>query len=194
MISAGLTNVAPLLFRNNVSLVLLNQVRADTNARIGGQLDSPGGWALRHLCPLRVQLKPGAPYKSKVLGIEGSDDVTVGRTIIGIIKRNKLAEESAPGWKAQFDFYHKTAEGYPFGLDLAKDVQNTGILSGVIQKKGAFLYHSTFPKGKLQGKDKLSDFISKNPEAVEVIRKDVMSAMIGGSNLEKPTLEAVQND
>jgi recombination protein RecA len=192
-ISAGLTNCAPFLFKNKVSLVLLNQVRDDTNSRMAGQLDSPGGWALRHTCPLRIQLRPGKPFKGKVKGIDGSDDVTVGRQIIATIKRNKLAEESAPGWKAIFDFYYKETDGQ-FGLDVAEDVKNTAILAQVITSKGAWLYHPAFPKGKINGKEKLTKWIKENPDGVEQIRKEVLAKMNGGKQPVVPTLEEVQND
>lgn len=191
LITWGVKRVTPVLWKNDVGVIYLNQVRADTKAMYATALDSPGGWALRHLCPIRVQLKPGKDrYTHKIDG----DDVVIGRSINAVVKRNKMNEGSDQ--KAIFDAYQKEVAGEPFGVDSAADVRATAIRTGVFTYKGnsnSIMEHHTFPKGSLNGKRAIDEFLHARPEAVKVIRDEVLAVMREKVQQpsEKPQLEAV---
>lgn len=180
LISANMTNLAPTIFKNDVSVIFLNQQRDDTKAKIPGLVKPPGGWAVQHTCPIRVHIKSGKDrYYTRVGSGDNASNVLVGRKLIANIIRNKLAEKSAPGFKAQFDFYHMETDEAPLGIDIGTDVATTGILSGVIKKGGSWYSHPSFPgKGnKLQGTDAIGNFISENPEILNVIRNDILDVL-----------------
>ena len=176
LISANMNNIAQPIFKNDVTAIFLNQQRDDNNAKIPGLVKPPGGWAVKHVCPLRIHLKTG---KEKYYTQIGDSKVLIGRKLNAQIIRIKLAEKSAPGFKAQFDFYHMDVEGEPFGLDTGEDVSTTGVLSGVIEKNGSWFSHPTFPgKGhKLQGADNISEFIKDNPGVYDKIRDDILDVL-----------------
>jgi len=172
LITDGSKRLLMPVWKNKKCLIFINQIRDEMNSRIPGQVKMPGGHALEHACSTIVQLKPGKDrYKTKVDG----DEVEIGRTVVAVIQRNKLSEGSKQ--KAQFDFYEKEVEGYPFGIDLAADVIATGLSTGVIQKAGAWYRHDTFPDGRLQGKKGVAEFIAETPEAVQKIRQGVLAKM-----------------
>lgn len=160
--------------KNGVGSMFINQQRDDQKARIAGMVESPGGWALKHLAVMRIHLKPGKDrYMMKIDG----DDKMVGRQIIANFKKAKA--HNALGSSARFDFYHIDTGGeYPFGVDVAKDVIATAKLAKVFDVSGSWLKHKTFPGGKIKGQPKVGEFLADKPEAVEQIRKEVLDAMI----------------
>ncbi len=118
--------------------------------------------------------------------------MAVGRKLVTKIIRNKLAEDSAPGLTAQFEFFTKASEHGLLGLNVGFDVTSAGTLSGVIEKGGAWFKHSVFPKGQLQGEAAVDKFIRENPEAYYKLRDEIIHAQQEGKELAKPALEAVE--
>lgn len=194
LITDGVKRVLVPAWKNNKGIILLNQVRDDMRSRIPGQVESPGGHALKHTCAIRVQLKPtGAPFKAKVEG----EDIVIGRTLVSIIKRNKLSEGS--NRRAEFDYYQMETDENEVGIDVGKDVIATGIRTRVIEKAGAWFRHHTFPgeKKQLQGKDAVNEFLLNNDDALEVIRQEVLAVMLEKqqeAKNTKPELEVVSGE
>jgi recombination protein RecA len=173
LITDGIKRSLMPCWKNNKTLIFLNQIRDDMKSQHGG-VKPPGGHAQEHSCAIILQVKPGKDrYTVKIDG----DDVLIGRTIVVVTKRNKMAEGS--NQKAQFDFYQKEVEGFPFGIDLAKDVIDTGVTLGVIEKAGSYYRHPSFPgdKHQVQGKAGVADLIAKDPSLVAIIRQGVIHKM-----------------
>jgi recombination protein RecA len=160
--------------KNGIGSMFINQQRDDQKARIPGMVESPGGWALKHLAVMRIHLKPGKDrYMMKIDG----QDKMVGREVIASFKKAK--SHNALGNTARFDFYHVDTGGeYPFGVDIAKDVITTGMVSKVIESKGAWYYHDSFPGKKLNGKKAVAEFLAGKPEAIQTIRGQVLDVMV----------------
>lgn len=172
LITDGTKRILMPCWKNNKTVVFLNQIRDDMSARVPGMVKPPGGHGQEHIAAIIIQLKPGKDrYTAKIDG----EDVLIGRKIVAVVKRNKLAEGT--NQKALFDFYQKEVEGEPFGIDIAADVIATGIKTGVIRKGGAWYYHDAFPDGKLQGKNGVAGFIEANPAVVDTIRAGVLTKM-----------------
>jgi recombination protein RecA len=175
--SATRANLMP-CFKNNVGIMYINQVRADTKARITGLYDSPGGEAMKHNVMQRIQIGPnGSPVRANINGMK---NIVIGGPLKATVKRNKLAEGN--GAVAECDFYHKEVEGYPFGIDQTQDVINTAMMAGVFDKNGAWYTHPSFPEDKkgerkLQGAPAIAAHFENHPESVEAIRADVMNVM-----------------
>lgn len=165
------------LWKQNKGLMFLNQIRDDMSSPYPGQYDSPGGWAIKHGAVVRVQLRP---HREKFTVREGdgkdAHDVTVGRKLVAVVKRNKLTEGSDQ--RASFDFYSKETDEHPIGVDLATDVLNTCLAVGVIRKGGAWYNHESFPKGKINSKDSVKEFISDKPEVVKQLRDEALEIMV----------------
>jgi recombination protein RecA len=177
LITFGTKRLLMPCWKNNVGVMLINQVRDDTKAKYAGVLDSPGGHAMKHGSGIRVQIKPG---RERFTVKEGGNDVLVGQEVYAVVKRNKNNEGT--NQRAIFNYFHKETDQYPFGVDIAQDVINTGIMTGVLKKNGAWITHHSFPPTKkgdnqLQGKQAVQEFIVENPKVVNTIRNEVIEVM-----------------
>lgn len=193
LITAGVQRILIPTWKNNKGVIFLNQQR-DAKSRIPNLKDSPGGNALRHSCAMRVQIKTvGSPFKAKIDG----EDVIIGKTLVGVILRNKLSEGSSR--RAEFDYYQLETDDAPVGIDWAKDVIATAIRTRIIEKAGGWYRHPNFPdeNHQLQGRDAVAEFLSENPKALDKIRDQVLQVMLEKqSSLKntKPDLEVVDGE
>lgn len=171
LITEGIKRIVMSAWKNEVGIMFINQQRDDVDSSISGLVDSPGGWAAKHAAMYRIHVRPGANRYHAV--IDG-DKRMVGRELVANIK--KSAAGDSLGAQPRFDWYFQEVEGMPFGLDVATDVLNTGLKTKVIEGTGWYR-HPTFPGGKLQGKPAIAKFLKEHPEAVPVIREDVLKVM-----------------
>jgi recombination protein RecA len=176
LITDGVKKIAMAARKNNVTVIFLNQLRDDNAAKMAGITKPPGGWALRHTCPVWLKVSASNDstkvHKEKIHG----NDVVVGRELSVKVERNKLAEGT--GQVARFDYYQKLTEEHPVGPDRVQDMIQVGQRTKVVGGGGGGVYqHHTFPNGKLKGKAKIRDFLDENPDAYEIIRQEVLHAM-----------------
>lgn len=136
--------------------------------------NTPGGKAWIHAVSLRVELKKG---KDKVYDGTGDDKVQVGNTVVARIHKNSLA---APYRTTSYWFYHVPSK-YGFGIDQREELSRLSMLTGVVEQRaqGSY-YHSSFPEGKIRGKDSVMKFLDENAEAFEAVRRDVIASLSGG--------------
>lgn len=193
LITDGVKRILMPCWKNNVGVIFLNQVRDQMNSRIAGQVESPGGHALKHSAAIRVQLKQkGSPIKAKIQGEE--DPVIIGRDLVAIIQRNKLSEGSQR--KALFTYYQMETDDHPVGIDSVEDILNTAIRCGVIQKTGGWYRHRTFPN-KLNGVKVVAEHFADHPQCIPAIRDDVLRYMIekqAKKKATKPELEVIDGE
>lgn len=190
LLSWALPLVVPRMYKNNVGACFVNQVRDDMKARYAGAVEAPGGWAIKHLALMRVQMKPGKNrYTMKIDG----EDKMVGREIVFSFKKAKA--HNAMGSTARADYYFIDTDGeYPYGFDTAQDVINVAKITKVFESSGAWLKHKSFPDGKLNGKKAVSEFLESRPEILEVIRDEVLTVMRQKKAAEKVELKAVGDE
>ncbi len=189
LITEGIKRIIMSAWKNNVGIMFINQQRDKLNSPIPGQVDSPGGWAIKHAAMYRIHLKPGRErYMAKVDG----ENRMIGREMKAVIL--KSAAGDSLGAQATFDFYHQEVEGFPFGVDVTSDVINTGLKTKIIEQAGAWYKHDLFPKGQLKGRAAVDAFIAEKPEVVDEIRNEVIEVMErkrAEAQAAKPQLEAV---
>jgi recombination protein RecA len=198
LITWGVKAALPLAFKRGKTVIFLNQIRDDMNSRISGIHDSPGGWALKHSCDIRIELRTGRDKQSDFT-IKDSDgkenyDIQVGRELIAKIVRNKHSEGTNK--RASFYFYNSESNG-KFGIDRATDVIRTGLRTGVIERRGAYYNNAAFPENEkgertIYGKDAIADFIEENPNAIPTIRQQVIEVM--HAKAEKKAADEVGGD
>lgn len=176
LITWGVKRVLVRAWKNDVGVMFINQQRDVKNAKVAGLVDSGGGWGFKHCMTIRTHVKPGKDrwYTNTHDGEETKKQM-VGQQVVCTFKKNKASGGSDKA--ARFDFYSKHVEGFPFGVDVAADVISAAKVSGVFEGTG-WLKHRTFPKGKLNGKAAVAEFLAENPEALVEIRKDVMDVMV----------------
>lgn len=176
---------APVAYRNDCCVILLNQIRDNMASRIPGVVQQPGGNALEHMESVIVQLKRG---KGRYTIKESGTDVQIGAEIVAHILRNKEAEGT--GKKAVFDYFYAETEDHPFGIDEFSDIINTAKRTGVIKQAGAYF---DLPNGKrIQGMKAVAQYLEENPLELTEVREGVLQAMLNRNS--KTTLEVVEDD
>ena len=188
LISWGVKAAAPLAFRNDVSVLLFNQVRHDMRPGVKGLVyKQPGGEALEHSEAIIVQLRRG---KERYVIQDNGTDVQVGQEMVADIRRNKLSEGT--GKRAVFDYFFMETEKYPFGIDADKDVINTGVRTGVVERAGS--YYSLPDGSRHQGKEAVGDYLAEHPKVLEQVREGVLAAMLDRGKNPKVKLEEVADE
>jgi len=184
LITWGVKRIAPIAYRNECTVIYLNQIRDKMAAKQAGSVQQPGGHAIEHTEATIVRLRPGQFKNRYTIKVSG-DDILIGRELLALVERNKLSEGS--GHKAVFDFYQMETEDYPFGVDHVSDVLNTGKRTGVIKARGAWL---DLPDGSSHNGFKAAGiYLAEHPEAVGLIRDGVLTVMLQSNS--KTTLEVV---
>lgn len=187
LITWGMKMCVPAAYHANTALMMLNQQRADRNARYAGAMQQPGGEALEHLEAIIMHLKAGGTaFKIKQRG----QDVEIGKPVLAHIQRNKLSQGSSR--KATYDMYYMETENYPFGIDLVADAINTGKRTGVIGTAGAY-FDLPLPNGetkRVQGALAVAQSMADDPTIYDEVRKQVLAVMAEkygkAENLAKP--------
>lgn len=175
LITWGIKRIQMPAWKLHKTVILINQIRDDMDSMFN-VVKPPGGHALEHTAEIHVQLKPD---KNKYTIDEGHGDerhsVIIGRALIAQVVRNKRNEGT--NQRAFFDFYQKETDEFPFGLDRVKDTILTAKRVGAIRVGGGWHHHESFPTGKINGYDKVVEFLNGNTDAYETVRSDVRRAI-----------------
>ena len=176
---------APRAQRNDVCVILLNQIRDNMASRYPGAVQQPGGKALEHMESVIVQLKRG---KNQYTIKKDGTDVQIGQEIVAHILRNK--ESQGSGKKAVFDYFFMKTDDYPLGIDQFTDVINTAKRTGVIKQAGAYY---DLPNGKrIQGMKGVMEYLDANPAELMEVREGVLQAMLNRNA--KTVLKGVEDE
>lgn len=175
-VTSGLNDIMPRLYKSNKGMMIINQQRQSGQAQGHTFHESPGGEALKHHAWVRIQVKPGKEkYQTKMDG----EDVLCGRELKCVFKKPSKVS-ALLGKAAEFDFFTVEHEDFEnrIGIDKVSDVIKTAKVCGAFRSQGSWLEHDIFPKGKVQGVVKARTFFDANPEALDVVRGDVIKVMI----------------
>lgn len=176
---------APKARKNDVCVIMLNQVRDVIGGPVAGLQQQPGGNALEHMQEIIVRLRKGKEsYKVKQAG----ENVQIGNQVIAIIERNKRSEGTMK--RATFDYFYMETEEYPFGIDTFNDVINTGMRTGVIKRAGA--YYDLPDGNRIQGQKGVAEYLAENSAALDLVREQVLAVMLANST--KTVLEPVEEE
>lgn len=162
VITRMVKHVSVLADRNNVTVLMVNQLRANLSGM--GQDITAGPKALGYGLSTAVLLsKAESPKKMKVAG----DEQIVSLPLKARITKNKLA-----GGEQRHALYNlnvvDTEELGPVGIDQIDETIRVGISTGAIIQKGAFY---TLPDGdRIKSKDAVYEALSDSPERVAEIR------------------------
>jgi recombination protein RecA len=149
--------------RNNVVVLLINQVRA--NLSYGAETTTGGGFALKHCTTMKMKMRNTGttPFKAKVRG----EELEVGREIAVKVERNSVAPK---GRTAQFTLFSvETAKYGPVGIDRADEAATLGIETGIIDQSGAWYTFSTTGE-RLQGRDAVVKALRDQPGLIDGLR------------------------
>lgn len=152
----------------------VNQTRQDMSGYNRHQ--TPGGNAWKHACVLRIQLKKGKGIiEDKVNG----EAMPVGHQVVAKVIKNSLAP---PGRTAWYWFFNVDTKGkYPFGIDVVDEIVRLSVLTGVVEQRGAWYYHSHIPpEGKIRSRDDFTQLVKSNSVLHKKLVEDTMAALADG--------------
>ena len=156
-----------------VTGLIINQWRSKIGVMYGDPRTTPGGQAKDYAVFVRVEVKRDGWLERKVEGI--SEKQKIGQSIKVVSLKNKTYP---PRQTAFFDMYF--AEGGvvdPGQVDAAKEIVALGILSGVIDRKGAW-YH--YGGQKWNGADAALAGIREDLDLSESLSKEVLDVITKG--------------
>lgn len=160
----------------NFTTIGINQIREDMS---GYQRHmTPGGRAWKHACSLRLQVKRGPKGKDgEVFQKINGEDMLVGYQVhVKVIK----SSVGAPGRIATYWFYN-VKNDLGFGIDQIEEVARLSVLTEVVERRGAWLYHELLPDGKIMGNAAFSAFLKENIEARTKLFDLTMAKMKSGT-------------
>ena len=163
LMSYGLRRLTASTSRSNCVVVFINQLRSTipTGYSKGPTETTTGGRALKFYTSVRVEVKRGKQ-------ITKGDDV-IGHELYVKVVKNKQAPP--------FRTAHCSLI-YGKGIPLTMSIVDMAIDANVVKRKGSWLTY----KGETiaQGKDRLAEFLDKNPDMLEEIRKTVLEEAAEG--------------
>lgn len=162
---------SPMGRANGTISVVINQVRAIIGS-YGGNQQSSGGWALKHITSMKLKVNRGASQPLTVT-VDGETIPVAYETTVKV-EKNKCAPY---GRVASIWIKNQATVKYgAVGIDAVDEALQFGIREGVIAGKGtAWL---TLPNGeRFNGKDKAKDYLIDHPEVVKEIRDAVMEKL-----------------
>jgi recombination protein RecA len=109
--------------RSGMTVILINQLRANLGIMYGPKDVSPGGKAVKFFASIRLQVRKG----DKIMEGTGSKEEQVGNVISVTAVKNKVA---MPFRNREITLYYRK------GIDLSTDLRDTAIDLGVITKSG----------------------------------------------------------
>lgn len=151
LMSQALRKLTGCINRTKTVVIFINQLRDKVGVVYGSPEVTAGGKALKFYSSVRIDVRKGEAIK--VSGEEVSGNKTKAKIV-----KNKLAP---PFRVAEFDIlYGKGISKTGCVIDVAADL-------GVIKKSGSWYSYKDEKIG--QGKDRVGEFLEKNPEIMEEI-------------------------
>ena len=183
LMSYRLRRLTASISRSNCVVVFINQLRSTipTGYSKGPTETTTGGRALKFYTSVRVEVKRGKQ-------ITKGDDV-IGHELYVKVVKNKQAPP--------FRTAHCSLI-YGKGIPLTMSIVDMAIDANVVKRKGSWLTY----KGETiaQGKDRLAEFLDKNPDVLDEIRKTVLAEAAEGLGISvkaddgDESDDAVEND
>jgi recombination protein RecA len=161
-------HVAVQASNHKVTIILINQPRA--NLAFAGQDIPSGPRALKHATTFQIVLSAPTKAENVVTAKVNGDEIIIGRKYVARVTRSRVGPS---GHRAEFWMFNQDASEHDFGLDIVDEATWMGIRTGVIEQKGAFY---TLPTGgRFQGREKLSQALRAEPEALVRVRELVLA-------------------
>lgn len=154
--------------KRKVLTVCINQVREDMEGY--HRLITPGGQGLKHAYSLRIQLKPG---KAKFMDKIDGETIQVGYSVVAKVVKNSMAAPYRVCW---YCFYNIPCK-YGFGIDHAEEIVRLGVITEVIERRGAWYYHAALPGGKVQSQDKLITIVQESGKVQGELSRQVLAIL-----------------
>ena len=136
--------------KNDILMVVVNQIRDNLNLYGGGAFTTPGGKAYKHNLSARIEF-----FKKEVIK---KGDEPIGAVIKAVVRRSKISAAGQTGEDNHLQFFNA-------GQQFAEIYQlyNMAVEAGIIVKAGAWIKSEQLDR-KWQGKEKLYAELEESEE------------------------------
>ncbi|MGZ3440983.1 MAG: recombinase RecA, partial [Polyangia bacterium] len=156
--SQALRKLTAVTFKQNTTIIFINQLRQKIGIVFGNPETTTGGNALKLYASVRLDIRKTGAIKK--------DDEATGTHVRVKVVKNKCAP---PFRQAEFDVLFGT------GINVMGEVIDLGTTHGLIEKSGAWFMLDGERIG--QGRENACAFLAENPEIVESLRERLLSAL-----------------
>ena len=160
--------------KNNCMGIFINQIRDKINSNIPGQINTPGGRALRHYCSNRIQFMKGQyiDENGKLIS-KSSGEPNSQKIVVNMVKTKSCSPRRHLG---QYTI------NYEEGIDYLTDLVEQAIYYGIIEKAGSWFNSVDKETGeilidKMQGQNNVTRYLDDNPDTMEKLEELVNNSM-----------------
>lgn len=163
LMSQGLRKLTAAINDTKCVVIFINQLREKVGVMYGNPETTTGGRALKFYSSVRLDIR-------RIESLKSGGEVIGNHVRVKVVK-NKVAP---PFREAEFDII--------FGKGISRDgeIVDAAIYLGIINKSGAWFSYANEASGvneRWQGKEKVKEYLSENPQVREEIEKMVMQTL-----------------
>jgi recombination protein RecA len=158
LMSQALRKLTSVTFKQNTTIIFINQLRQKIGVIFGNPETTTGGNALKFYASIRLDIR-------RLGGLKDGDQAIGNRVKVKVVK-NKCAP---PFRQAEFEIMFGT------GVNTMGEVVDLGVTHGLIEKSGAS--HMLDGERIGQGRDNTCAFLREHPEIAESLRERLLSAL-----------------
>ncbi|MCL5408901.1 MAG: recombinase RecA [Candidatus Omnitrophica bacterium] len=158
LMSQALRKLTGYISKSQTAAVFINQIREKIGIFFGNPETTPGGRALKFYSSVRMEVR-------KIENIKNSEGGLIGNRIRVKVVKNKVAP---PFRETELDIY------YGQGISKESSAIESGVLYGIIEKKGNHFYFEEKSIGN--GKENAISYLKENPQILEQIINKIKTA------------------
>lgn len=158
LMSQALRKLTAIVSKTKTCVIFINQLRMKIGVMFGNPETTTGGMALKFYSSIRIEIR-------RIGQLKEGDQVIGARTRIKVVK-NKVAP---PFKQTEVDILP------PYGISYEGDLLDTGVVTGILQKSGAWY---TMGEEKIgQGKEASRQFLKDHPDMAKKIEKMIRESI-----------------
>ncbi|HEX4461810.1 MAG TPA: recombinase RecA [Polyangia bacterium] len=158
LMSQALRKLTSVTFKQNTTIIFINQLRQKIGVVFGNPETTTGGNALKFYASVRLDIR-------RLGGLKDGDQAIGNRVKVKVVK-NKCAP---PFRQAEFEIMFGT------GVNTMGEIVDLGVTHGLIEKSGAS--HMLDGERIGLGRDNTCAFLREHPEIAESLRDRLLSAL-----------------
>lgn len=162
VINRGLRNIAPVAYKNDCTIIVLNQLRANTEKKnkFDDDWKTTGGKGLKHWCSLRIQLNKGAKIKDEATKVE-----------LGHIVRAKIIKTRLDVLHGDAKLYFYRGEGFNYGEELFELASEYEVIYA--EKQGRYTWYDHEEEFGRKSRNDFIELLNEDEELYTKIYEDV---------------------
>lgn len=159
LMSQALRKLTGNIKRTNCMVIFINQIRMKIGVMFGSPETTTGGNALKFYASVRLDIR-------RIGAVKQGDEIVGNETRVKVVK-NKVAP---PFKQTEFQIL------YGKGTSKMGEIIDLGVKQGIVDKAGAWYSYNGDRIG--QGKAKVADFLTTNPEIADDIEKRIRAELL----------------